>query len=484
MASKIVLVFSMLILIPTLGSAYGGSRRAELGKGGSRPPILLTTNSSDLDAASRDFGKQTQARPKAVLYPASVKEIAKLIKSANHGMSGFLVSARGNGHSVNGQSLTSTGTVVDLSRKHNKILNETEIYWPRVNVKEKYVDVWGGELWIDLLNATLKFGLAPRTWTDYLYLTVGGTLSNAGLSGQTYNFGPQISNVYELEVVTGKGEIVTCSRTKNSELFYGALGGLGQFGIITRARIPLELSPERVKWITVTYTSFYTFTKDQEYLISLHDKPSSERFDYVEGFVAYNHSASDPIVYSLEIVKNYDKSSAGTVDQEVEALLRKLEYIPNSESRQDVPYIDFLDRVHTNELILRSKGLWDVPHPWINLFVPKSKVAEFNEGVWEAETSAVTPDEDIFYAISLLWSASGGSQTLDYLQRQNRQILDFCKNAKLNVKEYIPYYTSVEEWKAHFGPQKWDQLSKRKLQFDPKHILASGQHIFNPILAH
>jgi cytokinin dehydrogenase len=67
-----------------------------------------------------------------------------------------------------------------------------------------FVDAAGGELWIDVLKATLKHGLAPRSWTDYLYLSVGGTLSNAGVSGQTFRHGPQISNVLQLEVVTGE----------------------------------------------------------------------------------------------------------------------------------------------------------------------------------------------------------------------------------------------------------------------------------------
>lgn len=39
---------------------------------------------------------------------------------------------------------------------------------------------------------------------------------------------------------------MTCSAEKNSELFYGVLGGLGQFGIITRARIALGPAPKRV----------------------------------------------------------------------------------------------------------------------------------------------------------------------------------------------------------------------------------------------
>lgn len=46
--------------------------------------------------------------------------------------------------------------------------------------------------------------------------------------------------------MTGKGELLTCSPTKNPELFYSVLGGLGQFGIITRARIALAPTPTKV----------------------------------------------------------------------------------------------------------------------------------------------------------------------------------------------------------------------------------------------
>lgn len=45
----------------------------------------------------------------------------------------------------------------------------------------------------------------------------------------------------------GKGEVVNCSEKQNSDLFYSVLGGLGQFGIITRARISLEPAPKMVQ---------------------------------------------------------------------------------------------------------------------------------------------------------------------------------------------------------------------------------------------
>jgi len=48
---------------------------------------------------------------------------------------------------------------------------------------------------------------------------------------------------------------VTCSSENNSELFYAVLGGLGQFGIITRARIALGPAPTRA---SISY-SFYLY---------------------------------------------------------------------------------------------------------------------------------------------------------------------------------------------------------------------------------
>jgi len=59
--------------------------------------------------------------------------------------------------------------------------------------------------------------------------------------------------------VTGKGELVTCSEDRNSELFHAVLGGLGQFGIITRARIALEPAPHRVCVSLSLYPTYFLF---------------------------------------------------------------------------------------------------------------------------------------------------------------------------------------------------------------------------------
>lgn len=175
------------------------------------PPILLTKgighklrdDPEALKLASTDYGNIAREIPLAVLDPSSTNDIIGLIRSANNLSLPFRIAARGQGHSVRGQAMAENGVVVNMAslkayRKGTGIVVSGD---PSSGF---YADVGGEQLWVDVLHATLEHGLTPMSWTDYLYLTVGGTLSNAGISGQTFRYGPQISNVYELDVVNGK----------------------------------------------------------------------------------------------------------------------------------------------------------------------------------------------------------------------------------------------------------------------------------------
>lgn len=86
--------------------------------------------------------------------------------------------------------------------------------------------------------------------------------------------------------------------------------------------------------------------------------------------------------------------------QEVEALLKKLEFIPATVFMTDLPYADFLDRVHKGEVKLRAKGMWAVPHPWLNLFVPGSRIADFDRGVFRAILGNKTSGPILIYPMN------------------------------------------------------------------------------------
>ncbi|GFS43382.1 cytokinin oxidase 3 [Actinidia rufa] len=374
----------------------------------SLPHELLTLDTTDrlrvdtksIELASRDFGKIVQEYPLAVLHPSSANDIATLVNFSYNSHVPFSISARGRGHSVRGQALAKNGVVVVEMTCLTSYSEESGIRVFR-NPNEigfSYADVGGGQFWIDVLVATLEHGLAPVSWTDYLYLTVGGTLSNAGISGQSFRYGPQISNVHEMDVVTGKGELVTCSKYTNPDLFYAVLGGLGQFGIITRARIALDKAPNRVKWMRMLYHDFSSFTRDQEHLISIHG------LDYVEGSLIMHQSppnnwrssffslsdqskinslvSKHGLIYCLEVVKYYDDLTMNTVDEELRMLIKGLSFLRSFIFVKDESFIDFLNRVRNGERQLEAQGLWDVPHPWLNLFVPKSGIMDFNAGVF------------------------------------------------------------------------------------------------------
>lgn len=143
------------------------------------PVALLEPTSS----AARDFSAVVSEAPIAVMQPGSPADIARLLGAlSSSSSSGPRVAARGAGHSLHGQAQARGGIVV-----------ETRALPRLVEVVRRgdgdYADVGGGALWVEVLEACLRAGLAPRSWTDYLHLTVGGTLSNGGISGQAFKHG-------------------------------------------------------------------------------------------------------------------------------------------------------------------------------------------------------------------------------------------------------------------------------------------------------
>lgn len=171
-----------------------------------RPLTSFQSDPKTLSEASTDFGHIVHKTPTLVLEPSSVSDISDLIKQSNSRATPFTIAARGHAHSYLGQAMAEGGVVVNMTEL-NRFRNGSGIVITcgggGGSGGNCYADVGGEQLWIDVLHACLQHGVSPLAWTDYLYLTVGGTLSNAGISGQAFRFGPQISNVLEMDVVTG-----------------------------------------------------------------------------------------------------------------------------------------------------------------------------------------------------------------------------------------------------------------------------------------
>lgn len=74
---------------------------------------------------------------------------------------------------------------------------------------------------------------------------------------------------------------------------------------------------------------------------------------------------------------------AGLVLQVVNRLLGRLGFVEDLKFELDLEYVKFLLRVKHAEEHAKANGIWDAPHPWLNLFVSKSDIADFDRTVFK-----------------------------------------------------------------------------------------------------
>ena len=426
-------------------------------------------------AAADDFGHFVHRQPLAVLKPGSVDDVVKLVRFARR--NNIDVAARGQGHSTQGQAQVEAGVVVDMS---------TLATVHEVNPTNALVD--GGTRWLDLLNQTIPQGLTPPTLVDFLELTVGGTVSLGGIGSQAFRHGPQVDNVTELQVVTGEGELVSCSPTQNSSLFDAARAGLGQFGLIVRVRVRLIAAPPNARLYHAFYSSLPAFLSDLERLID------DGRFDGVQGFAVPDGAGG--WLYQLETTKYFSPGD----EPDDAALLSGLAFNPGTQTAQDMTYFDYLNRLAPLVAFLRLIGVWDFPHPWVNLFVPASNaqtligetlatltvddvgqgpilIYPFNRETFNAPFFRV-PDSRHFFVFALLRNAVPPTpdRTAELIA-DNRTL--FERATTLGGKRYpfdsVPM--TKHDWQKHYQPL-WGAFVSAKRHFDPDEILTPGQGIF------
>ena len=321
----------------------------------------------------------------------------------------------------------------------------------------------------------------------FIGLSVGGTLSVGGIGGQAFRHGLQVDNVIELEVVTGKGQLVTCSAHHNRDLFDAARAGLGQFGIIVRARLRLVDVPSHARTYTAVYDELALMADDQRAAVASGD------FDYVEGSAFFGATGWQ---YQIELVRYFDPAAP----PDDAALLADLHALPGTTVINDSSYFDFTNRLAPTLAFLESVGALALPHPWMDLFVPGSAVVPYVESVLAQLTPAdtgngpvliypfrraalttpflrVPAEEEIFLFAVLRFTVPPIPPVIDAQNAQNRA---FCEaNMALGGKLYpidsFPF--SHADWEAHFGA-RWSDFEDAKEAFDPDHVLTPGQGIF------
>lgn len=429
----------------------------------------LVTDEAALAEAAEDYGQIVHERPRAVLRPGSENDIAKIVAfAAAHDIT---VATRGQGHSMHGQAQARAGVVIDsrtLARVHS------------VSADRAVVDA--GITWSDLIKTTLASGLTPPVATDYIGLSVGGTLSVGGIGGASSHHGMLVDNVLALEVVTGTGEVVTCSKTKNRDLFDVVIGGLGQYAVIVRATVRLIPAKTTARVYNVTYDDLPSLLAAQRTAVA------DGRFSYLEGQVVPVEGGWD---YLLEGVAYF--SAPDSPDDA--AMLAGLP-APKSTQIAEMSYFDWLDRI--TALVDQLRPL-KFPNPWLNLFLPDAAtdtyVADLVSRLNPADVGGpillypvprnrlttpmvALPDSPTVFLLALLRIvAPPNDDTVRRLLDDNRAAYDAA--VAVGGKQYpvsaIP--TRPGDWQTHYGP-RYSVALRAKARFDPHGVLTPGQHIF------
>lgn len=444
----------------------------------------IHTDGVIVQEVSSDFGRMKHQTPQVVVRPRSAADVQHVIRIARE--RGIPVSTRAAGHTQSGQALSDGGILLDM-RSLNAI-GDIDAAAPSIRVQ-------GGVVWKDLVNHTLAHKLIPRVLTNNLNVTVGGTLSVAGLGIASWKYGAQVDNVIEIDVVTGAGDLVTCSATQNEELFNVVRSGLGQCGIIVGATIKLRPAKAYTRTFFLVYDNLETFMKDTETVFN------EKRVDYLESWcvpaaMGFKGSGASREAFAAwffpmhATVEFDDLAEAPTL----ESVAHGLSYY-KSMGQQDLEVVEFSNRLERLFTIWRNMGYWDNPHPWMETVLPWEVSAEFINTVL-----AQTPPQAMGGGHILLWPCTNHVSNTPLFRRPPEsdfvmgwgllpgvpaRFLDIAlprldmasaMSQAVGGHRYLSGYITfktVEEWSNHFGPH-WEWFKSCKAKYDPDRLLNRG----------
>ena len=126
----------------------------------------------------------------------------------------------------------------------------------------KTAEVQGMCTYEDLVDATLPYGLSPFVIPQLKTITLGGVVTGMGVESTSFRNGLPHESVIEMDVLTGEGEIVTCSQEENEDLFRGFPNSYGSLGYAVRLKIELEEVQPYVELRHIRFDDSTTFSQE------------------------------------------------------------------------------------------------------------------------------------------------------------------------------------------------------------------------------
>ncbi|MFO7539830.1 MAG: FAD-binding oxidoreductase, partial [Chloroflexota bacterium] len=164
-----------------------------------------------------------------VYRPTTVEQLRHLFSLARQ--TGHTIGLRGGGNSYGDAAMNAESILLDM-RRMNRILA-----WDPANGR---VQVEPGVTLSQLWQYVLEDGWWPPVVTGTMKTTIGGCAAMNVHGKNAYQMGTIGDHILEFELLLPNGDIRTCSREQNSDLFRAAIGGFGMLGCFTSLTLQLK----------------------------------------------------------------------------------------------------------------------------------------------------------------------------------------------------------------------------------------------------
>ncbi|MBN1770421.1 MAG: FAD-binding oxidoreductase [Deltaproteobacteria bacterium] len=130
-----------------------------------------------------------------------------------------------------------------------------------------------------LARATLAHGLLPTVVPELEGITVGGAVAGCSVESMSWREGGFHDSCTEYELVTGAGEVLTCTPQDDPLLFGMLHGSYGTLGVLTRATF--RLVPAR-PYVRLEYRRYADAAEFRE---AVEERMAAGDFEFLDGIV-------------------------------------------------------------------------------------------------------------------------------------------------------------------------------------------------------
>jgi len=138
-----------------------------------------------------------------------------------------------------------------LNENAGVILNERLNRFIAFDPTSGTLECEAGVSFAEILDTFVPRGFFPAVTPGTKYVTVGGAIA-ADVHGKNHHYDGCISEFVDaFTLLTASGDVLTCSRGENAEVFWATIGGMGLTGIILDVK--MRLRPIESAYVAVDY---------------------------------------------------------------------------------------------------------------------------------------------------------------------------------------------------------------------------------------